>query len=648
MTYLNPTQPETEYNRFFDISLDLFCIATFDGYFKQLNPAWEKTLGFTMEELKSKSLIEFIHPEDRTYTREITRDAVLNKVSSLAFENRFLCKDGSFRWLLWNAVPLADKKLTYAVAHDITSQKKALQQLRESEARYRAVSELTSDYIYGMRLTPDGELELEWVTEALYTASGYSKEELDKMGGWVALIHPDDLLLVNQGMQNILNGQAVVNEFRIITKSGEIQWRLNFGQPEWDETSQKIIGALGAAQDITERKLAEEQRLALERNLLETQKLKSLGLMAGGIAHDFNNLLAAILGNAGLALLELPDDSPVRETIQQIELAAEKAAELTRNMLAYSGKGAFMLQAVNLSDLVQGIAHLFKATVQRNVSLVYQLAPDLPNIKGDITQLHQALINLVVNASEAIGDQPGEIKITTASQDLDRNELIQTEFGIELPEGPYVYIEITDNGSGIAEKDLPRIFDPYFSTKFTGRGLGLAAVYGIIKGHQATLKVSSLPGQGTTFCLFFPASPDEDQFQASPVPDLVEERSKSDKILLIEDDASVRTVVARMLEKTFKVEAVENPLQGVEIYRSQPNEFACVLLDMTMPQLSGEQVVGELRRINPEARIILMSGYSKQDFNYQSHGLEPENFLAKPFTAAQLHEKIYKVLSKEK
>jgi PAS domain S-box-containing protein len=261
--------------------------------------------------------------------------------------------------------------------------------------------------------------------------------------------------------------------------------------------------------DITERKRMEQDRLTLERKLLETQKLESLGVLAGGIAHDFNNLLMGVLGNASLALLELPANSPADYSIRQIEIAAGRAADLTRQMLAYSGRGHFVVQPLDLNTLVEEMSHLLQIAISKSIMLQYHLGERLPPIEADAMQIRQVVMNLIVNAAEAIGDDVGTITLTTGIRHADHAELAAIYLAHDLPAGDYLYLEVDDTGSGMDADTLAKIFEPFFTTKFTGRGLGLAAVLGIVRGHHGALKVQSQPARGTTFTILLPTPTDQ-------------------------------------------------------------------------------------------------------------------------------------------
>lgn len=385
---------------------------------------------------------------------------------------------------------------------------------------------------------------------------------------------------------------------------------------------------------------AQQEAQAIERKLLETQKLESLGVLAGGIAHDFNNLLVAILGNASLALLDLPSNSPAYESIQQIEIAAQRAADLTRQMLAYAGKGRFIVERIDLNAVVKEMTSLLEVSIPKHVAVHYQLTTPLPEVEADVTQIRQVVMNLVVNAAEAIGEQAGAITVTTGIYQVDRSSSANASSLHDLVEGAYVYLAVSDTGTGMTVETQAQIFDPFFTTKFTGRGLGLAAVLGIARGHKGTVKVESEVGHGSTFTFLLPVSTGRAADKAPQQPVITSWHGRG-KILIVDDEPTVRTVTKQMLTK-FGLSTLEagDGFTGLEILRSYSDEISCVLLDMTMPQMNGEATFRLMRQIKPNVRIILMSGYNEQEVtgHFADKGLA--GFLHKPFTAHELRAKL--------
>ncbi len=411
----------------------------------------------------------------------------------------------------------------------------------------------------------------------------------------------------------IESGEPLLSkEVPTLDAGGAERWFITTKVPVRD-TEGRVIRLVGHGQDVTERRRAEDQRRALEQKLLEAQKLESLGVLAGGIAHDFNNLLVAILGNASLALLDIAPGSPVRAALEQIEIAAQRAADLTRQMLAYAGKGRFVIQQLGINAIVEEMTHLLQASISKNVALRYYLAPDLPTIEADATQIWQIVMNLVVNAAEAIGTQQGIIAITTGVQWADRAYLAEVYLATDLPEGRYVFVEVSDTGHGMDAATRAKIFEPFFTTKFTGRGLGLAAVLGIVRGHRGALKVYSEPGKGTTFKILLPASGAAAEAHAAAQPSDATWQG-SGTVLVIDDEPDIRVIAGRMVQRYgFSVLTAEDGRAGIEILQAHADSIVCVLLDMTMPHLDGPETFRLIRQISPKLPVMLMSGYNEQE-----------------------------------
>ncbi len=407
----------------------------------------------------------------------------------------------------------------------------------------------------------------------------------------------------------------------------------------------KVGDGLGIiATDMTDRVRVEEERRMLEAQLQHTQKLESLGVLAGGIAHDFNNLLTGILGHADLALMKMSPASPARDNVKEIRTTSRRAADLCSQMLAYSGKGRFVVEAISLSEVVREMTHLLKISISKKAVLRLDFADDLPAVEADATQIRQIIMNLITNASEAIGDISGVISISTGAMECDRDYLAETYLDEQLEEGVYVYIEVSDSGCGMDEETRSRIFDPFFTTKFTGRGLGLAAVLGIIRGHNGAIKVYSEPGKGTTFKALFPAvdQPAEPILKKSGG---IGDWRGSGSVLLVDDEETVRVVAKSMLEEAgFEVLTAADGREAVEIFEKHAGEITLVLLDMTMPHMGGEEAFREIRRIRGDARVILSSGYNEQEITSRFSGKRLAGFIQKPYQYDVLVEKIRALL----
>jgi PAS domain S-box-containing protein len=390
--------------------------------------------------------------------------------------------------------------------------------------------------------------------------------------------------------------------------------------------------------DVSERKRFNDR-------LQQVQKLESLGVLAGGIAHDFNNLLTGIMGNASLVLEDLAEGSAQHADLQRVVDATQRAATLTRQLLAYAGKGRFVIEPLNLSDVVREISGLIQSSVPRTVELRLQLAQNLPSIDGDAAQIQQLIMNLVINGAEAIGDNVGRVVVTTGLKEVDETYLRQSFGPSEISPGEYVLLDVNDSGCGMDKTTMARIFDPFFTTKFAGRGLGLAAVLGIVRGHKGALRVYSTPGAGSSFKALFPVS-------QSQAPKRVRETSDMDlegigTILVIDDEEPIRQIARAILTRYgYSVLTAENGPQGIELLREHAAEVSLVLLDMTMPLLSGEETLHQLRAISPSVPIVLCSGYHEVEFEQRFAGQGAAGFIQKPFTAAYLAGRIKMALSK--
>jgi PAS domain S-box-containing protein len=431
--------------------------------------------------------------------------------------------------------------------------------------------------------------------------------------------------------------------------AGEVWWGfLALGQADQERDWFSVeLGALKTAAEVfgaaIQRAVAEAERVRIEGRLQETQKLESLGVLAGGIAHDFNNLLTSILGNASLARLDLPPRSPVEHSLEQIEQTSLRAAELCKQMLAYAGKGRFVVQPLDLTRLVQDTAHLLQVSISKKAVLKFDLAAGLPPVLADASQLRQIVMNLVINASEAIGDRSGIIALHTGLVRADRRYLADTQLAHSLPEGDYVFLEVSDTGCGMTPELKARIFEPFFTTKFTGRGLGLAAVLGIVRGHRGALRVYSEPGKGTTFKLLLPMAPGAAVELPVPSP-LADGWRGSGRILLADDEETVRTVVARVLETLgFTITVAADGREAVKIFEADPDAFTLVVMDLTMPHLDGAEAFARMRLLRPDVRVVLMSGFSEHDATITFAGKGLAGFLQKPFELAHLRDKIRSV-----
>jgi len=632
---------EGQYRDLFEHSMDLICTHDLTGKLLSVNPEAVRLMGYETKELIGLNLQDLAIPEFRGLVDEYLADIQRNGVAQgiLAVMSR----QGERRiWEYHNYLRVegVEEPIVQGIARDITERWQTERALRKSEEKYRQLAETAQDFILSVDLSGKPT----YLNQAALTIGGYSLEEA-----------------LQKNIFDILPKETwpQVNEMftrRMASDEGRWAYEMEFinkaGKRIPVEVNSTILkeknkpsGVLIIARDITYRKEAEEQRRKMEDQLRHVQKLESLGVLAGGIAHDFNNLLMGILGNADLALMELSPVSPVRSNIQEIEKASRRAAELCRQMLAYSGKGKFIVEKLNLSEVVQEMAHLLEVSISKKAALRYHFDQNLPAVKADATQLRQVIMNLITNASEAIGEANGVIAVSTGVIECDSHYLGETFLNDNLPEGPYVYLEVADTGHGMDETTRNKIFDPFFTTKFTGRGLGLAAILGIVRGHQGAIKVYSEPGKGSAFKVLFPVVPAEPENQENKIQEEKRIWQGSGLVLLVDDDETVRQVGKRMLERLgFEVILAADGQEAIETFRRRADQIRCVLLDLTMPRLDGEECFRELRRIRDDVRVVVTSGYNEQEVTQRFTGKGLAGFVQKPFTLSTLQETLWAIL----
>lgn len=402
-----------------------------------------------------------------------------------------------------------------------------------------------------------------------------------------------------------------------------------------------------AVEDVTERRLAERERAELAKQLEESQRLKALGVLAGGIAHDFNNILTAVVGYANLVQSKLPSDSPLLRHIDTIEQQALRAAELCNQMLAYSGQGRMVVRRLDLSAFVEELAPALSSSIGKGSVLQLELNEALPAIEADVAQLHQIVANLIINASESLGTNGSTITVKTGCLQTDPTYFATARIAPEVVQEQYVYLEVSDEGCGMDSETQAQIFDPFFSTKFAGRGLGLAAVIGSVRGHGGALSLDSEPGQGSVFRVCFPSVSGAIEGMPGPIPE--DETWHGDGVvLIIDDETSVRESLREMLELLgFRVLEAENGREGLTVFSEKASEIALVMLDLTMPQLSGADTYPRLLELRPDLRIVLMSGYDEKESLEALGSTEVVGFLRKPFRYCDLVTKLRTIFDGE-
>ncbi len=472
--------------------------------------------------------------------------------------------------------------------------------------------------------------------------TGYTSEELVPVNWLEALFPGDDFRPARDALEKLIARQLDKPvQTLLISRDGsemQIAWQVRHVLYH-DEAIALLFGV-----DLTEHARAEQERHELERKLLDMQKLESLGVLAGGIAHDFNNLLTAILGNAQLAKLQQTRNSPIHQYLVEIERTSLQAADLCKQMLAYSGQGRVEVRLLDLNRIIRDMSQLLRISVAKKVQLSFDLAHALPLIRGDASQIRQVLMNLIINASEAIGDKEGSIWVSTGVVHGAKHLFEGITITGRPQERDYVFISIADTGCGMTEDTRARIFDPFYTTKFTGRGLGLAAVLGIVRGHDGTLELSTRVSEGTTFTLLLPKA----EMSGPPMPSVEEPLFSADwrgegVVLVVDDEESVRTLMRKMLEGLgFQVMEACDGRDAVDQFSAGSDAVTAVLLDVTMPVMSGLEAFEIIRTLRPDVPVLFMSGYMSEGELRDTIGAT--DFIQKPFRLEEFQAKLRTLL----
>lgn len=579
-------------------------------------------IGRTAEEMCGRTMYE-LFPED--FARQITADdiAVVEEGKVVQLDEEL---DGrKYTTIKFPIVREGKENLLAGFTIDVTEH-------RQSEDAIRQQAQLL-DVAHDSIIVRDMEDRITYWNEGAARKYGIPKEKA--LGRVIhSLLETVFVSPLHEIVTQLQTNDAWEGELQHTTRDGSVitvasRWVLqrdSDGQP---------VAVLEINHDLTEMKKAEKERDNLQMQMFHAQKLESLGVLAGGIAHDFNNILTSIIGNTELALLEIDAGSPAAGHLARVERAAFRAADLARQMLAYSGKGKFIVEPVDLNRLVDDMVHMLESSISKKAALRLELAQPLRLVHADATQVRQIVMNLVINASEALGDEVGEVRISTGQGWYDSTAL--RDFWLheeEISSGFFVSLTVSDTGCGIPQDHQAKIFDPFFSTKFIGRGLGMAAVLGIVRGHKGAIRVVSQPGKGAAFTVLLPPS----DLEAAPV-ELAEpqpDSSRNGVVLLVDDEEAVCQLGVQMLEMLgYQVVTARDGQHAVNLFRDRA-DYAFVILDLTMPVMDGEQAYDELCKIDPAVKVIITSGYSEQEVANRFVGKDVKGVLQKPFNFAAL------------
>jgi PAS domain S-box-containing protein len=765
-------QVEEERDRILNLSSDLICVADMDGYWKYLNPAWEKTMGYTIEETLARPFMDLIHPEDHKNSNdEVASLASGNE--TIGFVNRYISKDGSIRTISWRATYLPETQMMYCIGRDVTGQKRA------EEEQKRLQKQLSN----AMEIALLGHWEYD-VANDLFTFNDHFYKMLrtttKQVGGYTMssseyanrFVHPDDIIVVGEEIQKAIDatetnfrrkfqhrmiyadgtaGHISVQFFIVkdsqgrtirtygvnqdITDHKQMEEALRIEQERfskafratpnpttisrmadgtiievnetWVETfgysraeavgttsislgiwadpakRQKAMGKLqetgslrnyetdlrcksgevrhvllsiehleirgeqcliAIVHDITERKKMEEEKERLQSQLQQSQKMEAVGTLAGGIAHDFNNILAIILGNAELAADDVPDADPVSESLKEIRKASIRAKDMVRQLLAFSRKSDEKSKPLDMAPILEESMKMLRSAIPTSVEFEQHISGVPCNVLGDIAQINQIVMNLVTNAADAMSEEGGILEVALEKIILQEEKAC---FDWVLSPGPYVRIRMRDTGEGIEPEIMDRIFDPYYTTKEVGKGtgMGLSVIHGIVKRHGGGILVESELGKGTVFEIYFPAFEKTVEEEKEPEG---ENRGGSERILYVDDEESLLNLNRQRLERLgYQVKSTTKPVDALEWFKADPDQFDVVITDMTMPRMTGDRLTKEILTIRPHMPVIICTGYSERMSEKKAKALGVRKYLEKPIDVRNLAAVLREVLDQK-
>lgn len=534
------------------------------------------------------------------------------------------------------------KQLEAEILRNAQETQQLNEKLRLSETRFRTVLERSQDIVYQFSLDSG---KYDYMSPSVRARLGFSFQEIASMTSreLIERIHHMDRRSVLAYYRDILRSdheQAEPHEieYRWLHRDEEYRWLCDNCAVVRDEVTNQPLARVGNIRDITKQKKAERERLLLEKKIHRAQQMESLGTLAGGVAHDFNNLMTIVISNARQITKRHPEDRPV---ITPIIKAAERASELTEQMLSYSGKGHFPMKPIDLSTVVKATSQMIRLSLSHGARIQLDLSPQPVTVVADFKQIGQVISNLVTNADEAMGDNDGIIRITTGTGRYDREYLDRIFLGEEMSTGKCAYLEITDEGCGMTEETRKRIFEPFFTTKFMGRGLGLSAVFGIIRRHKGALDVRGEKGQGCSFRVLFPHVVESFDHPVDSRDSTIPAVTRG-TVLLVDDEELVRFVSGTMFRQMgYNVVTANDGKEALDKFRAKPEQFDCVILDLVMPYMSGEECLSEIRTISETVPILVTSAYSDGAVMDRISTLQEKTaFLQKPFRQSDLSAKI--------
>jgi PAS domain S-box-containing protein len=602
-----------------------------------ISPSILNQQGYSVEEAKNRTLEESWTSDSFKLVRkvfeeemEIEKSKKADLSRSRTIEVEVNCKDGSTKWteakmsFLRNqdSVPVG----IIGVTRDITERRRAEQALRKSEEKYKNLVENIKEVIY----TIDDSGIVTYISPAIKTILDYDSSEIIGRS-FTEFIYSEDLLRQKERFERVLSGPIGPDEYRLLSKSGEIRWVQTSSMPILEKN--QTVGLQGVLSDITESK-------RLQSQLQQARKMESFGTLAGGIAHDFNNFLGIIIGNTELAMDDVPKWNPAYLNLEEILESSLRARDVVRQLLSFARRTQLEKKPVNIGKIMQESLKLLRSSIPTSIEIRQIIPKDIDTILANSTQLNQILINLSTNAHHAMPNG-GILEVSLENVELDKNSAAQHP---DLNPGRYVNLKVSDTGHGISSMEIDRIFDPYFTTKQVGKGtgMGLSVVHGIIRGHEGAISVKSKYGQGTTFSILFPVIEKQTAIETEPIKELP---TGNEKILLVDDEKSILFTGRNLLERLgYQVETRQNPIEALDLFRVDPNQFDLMITDMTMPNMTGDKLVQEILKIRPDMPIILNTGFNEKIDEEKAKQIGIRQYIEKPFNRRILANVVREVL----
>jgi two-component system, cell cycle sensor histidine kinase and response regulator CckA len=610
-----------------------------DGRWLRLNDRFCNLLGYTEAELRN-TYQDVTYPDDREAALIGSCRLLAGEIAEHSIRKRLVCKDGTIVWAKRHLSLIRDENKSpryfVSVIEDITEQIAAEEALRQNELWTKQVFDNIPECIFVLDVTPEGRFKFVALNPAEEDAVGLSTRDVS--GKFIEDVLPDEV-----SKKVIANYRRCLEAGSLISYQDELN--LEVGRRYFHtnliplrDAAGRIYRIAGCCTDLTDIRRTDEQALA-------RQKLESIGVLANGIAHDFNNLLGGILICSELALAENENVSTVQEQLKRIRMSSIRGAEIVRQLMIYGGKESPDFQPVEISALVCEMLDLLKVSISKHISVRVELGSDLPPVHASAAQIRQIVMNLITNASEAIGRRDGVISVSSALRSVSGNS--PSSGNASLPEGDYVQLQISDSGPGMTPEVQARIFDPFFSTKRNGRGLGLPVVQGVVRTHGGTIDVQSTPGQGTTFQILLPCENGTASSTQIPVPEAARIIPRAGTILVVEDEDILRSAVSKMLRnRGYSIFEANDGQKAIATVRDFKDDLDLILLDVTLPGvISSREIVEEVQRTRAGLKIILTSAYGKEDVAPAFAGVGIEHFIRKPFVIADLMGLVRSVLS---